>query len=80
MLYFSEHWAEDKGSNEPGSKTKNIQNERIERMVLKENSSDKRVTPLRTRAVKIDNPTSDKSSLVCAQHDTGSQVPLFPIT
>ena len=44
MLYFSKHWAEDKGSDEPGSKTKNIQNERIERMVLKENSSDKRVT------------------------------------
>ena len=69
--------AADKGSDEPGSKNETTQNERNERVVLKANSSDKRVILLRTSAVKIVNPTSGRSSLVYAQHDTGSQVTLI---
>ena len=69
--------AADKGSDEPGSKNETIQNERNEGIVLKTNSSDKCVNLLRTSAVKNVNPTSGKSSLVYAQHDTGSQVTLI---
>ena len=69
--------AADKGSDEPGSKNETTQNERNERVVLKANSSDKRVILLRTSAVKIVNPTSGRSSLVYAQHDTDSQVTLI---
>ena len=67
----------DKGSDEPGPKNETIQKKRNERIVLKTNSSDKRVILLRISAVKNVNPTSGKSSLVYAQHDTGSQVTLI---
>ena len=69
--------AAEKGSDEPGSKNETIQNELNERVVLKANSSEERVNLLRTSAVKIVNPASGKSSLVFAQHDTGSQVTLI---
>ena len=71
--------AADKGSDEPGSKNENTQNECNERVVLKANSSDKREILLRTNAVKIVNPTSGKSSLVYAHYDSGSQVTLISV-